>query len=244
MEINYQELIDNLEDDKIILLMEQLGCDNYADKGDYIIFPTICHNADADEASMKLYYYKNNHFFYCYTECGGQSIFTFLKHYYETRNIEYDWYEDIIKVVQNCSVAAVSLTSTPRYHSIIDNYKLRKERKELPEITRGKLDVFVKRYPQVWLEDGISKQAMDKYNILYSIPQNKIIIPHYDVNGRLVGIRGRALDEWEVENIGKYMPIQIEQKWYSHPLSLNLYGLDKNRANIESTGICFVVEAE
>ena len=52
---------------------------------------------------MKLYYYKNNKVFVCYTACGGMSIFNFLKHYYEERQIEYDWYQDIYKVVCNCS---------------------------------------------------------------------------------------------------------------------------------------------
>ena len=57
---------------------------------------------------------------------------------------------------------------------------------------------------------------MDKYNILYSISQEKIVIPHYDINNNLIGIRGRALNEWEIENVGKYMPIKIENKWYAH----------------------------
>ena len=98
--------------------------------------------------------------------------------------------------------------------------------------------------PSEWLTDHISREAMDKYNILYSISQNKIIIPHYDIHNRLVGIRGRALNQWEVENLGKYMPVQIEGKWYSHPLSLNLYGLNMNYQNIKKTGIAFVFESE
>jgi hypothetical protein len=35
---------------------------------------------------------------------------------------------------------------------------------------------------------------MDRYNILYSISQNKIIIPHYNIDGKLIGIRGRSLN--------------------------------------------------
>jgi hypothetical protein len=85
---------------------------------------------------------------------------------------------------------------------------------------------------------------MDKYNIRFSPTQNKIIIPHYDAAGRLVGIRGRALNAWEIENFGKYMPVQIENKWYSHPLSLNLYGLNFNKENIKQTGIAYLFEAE
>ena len=52
------------------------------------------------------------------------------------------------------------------------------------------------------------------------------------------------MNEWEVENVGKYMPVQIEGKWYSHPLSLNLYGLNWTKDNIKRTGTCFLVEAE
>ena len=115
---------------------------------------------------------------------------------------------------------------------------------ELSEFSSKVLETFQHYYPIEWLEEGITAQAMDKYQILYSPVQNKIIIPHFDVNGRLVGIRGRALDEWEIENIGKYMPVQVEGVWYSHPLSFNLYGLFQNRKNIEERGVCYVYEAE
>ena len=74
--------------------------------------------------------------------------------------------------------------------------------------------------------------------------KNKIIIPHYNINGELVGIRGRALNEWEVENVGKYMPVKLENKWYSHPLSLNLYGLNITKENIKKTGVCYIFESE
>lgn len=42
----------------------------------------------------------------------------------------------------------------------------------------------------------------------------------------------------------KYMPVQIEGKWYSHPLSLNLYGLNFTKDNIRQTKIAYIFEAE
>lgn len=237
-------LVDNLDADQIIGLLSSLGADRYEDKGEYIVFPTICHNESSEDASMKLYYYKDNHFFFCYTECGGMSIFNFLKHYYETRGISYDWYEDVFCVVEHCSVSQIFETQeTIHFEKKKDKYKKR-EVNELPEFNKGVLDVFTKYYPIEWLNDGISKEAMDKFNILYSISQNKIIIPHYDVSGRLVGIRGRALNEWEVELGAKYMPIELEGKWFKHKLSLNLYGLYENKENIKETGICYLFESE
>lgn len=241
--IDYQEIIEQLDDEKVKQLLDSFNIP-FEDKGSHLILPTVCHNEDIDSASMKLYYYKNTHIFQCYTECGAMSIFTFLKNYYETRDIEYNWYDDILQVILNCSAANTTVKATEGYKSIRDNYTIKKARRQLPTYPESLLDIFVKYYPIEWLNDGISRKAMDKYHICFSPTQNKIIIPHYDAAGRLVGIRGRALNKWEIENIGKYMPVQIENKWYSHPLSLNLYGLNFNKETIKQTGVAYLFEAE
>ena len=148
------------------------------------------------------------------------------------------------KVILNCSnYRQLDGFAIKKYKSIRSTYATHKQ-VNLPTYPNKIIDCFTKFYTPEWLNDGISKEAMDKFHILYSIPQNKIIIPHYNINNELVGIRGRALNDWEVENIGKYMPVQIENKWYSHPLSLNLYGLNRTKDNIRKEGICFLFEAE
>lgn len=243
--MDYQSIIDNLKVSSVIDLMTKLGADRWKDEGNHIIFPTICHNTDASEASMKLYFYKNTKLFQCYTECGTLSIFKFLKTYYETRGIEYDWVSDIYNVILDCSNFNPNEGFTkPKHEDLRAKYGKVNRNIELPEYNKGALGTFVKMYPPEWLEDGISPAAMDKFDIRYSISQNKIIIPHLDVNGRLVGIRGRALNEWEIENVGKYMPVRLEQTWYKHPLSMNLYGLYENKENIKQTGVCYVFESE
>lgn len=242
--IDYKGIIEQLKDDEVIALMQKLGADRYIDKENEIIFPTICHNENAEEASMKLYYYKDTHIFYCYTQCQAMSIFSFLKNYYETRSIEYDWYTDVYQVILDCSAFNPEFTTTPKYIKKADKYKTQTRMRELPTYNEEILDVFIKKYPQEWLNDGISKEAMDKFGIKFSISQNKIIIPHRNINGELVGIRGRALDPWEIENVGKYAPVKIEGKWYSHPLSLNLYGLYENKENIKKNGYCILAEGE
>ena len=243
--MDYAEIISNLDTDSVIHLMTELGADRYDDRGDFVIFPTICHNLESSEASMKLYFYKKNKMFVCYTECGSMSIFKFLRTYYEERQIEYDWYQDIYEVVCNCSsFKQKEGFIKPVYKSLKERYSVTRKEVQLPEYSPNVLDCFIKHYPPEWLNEGISRLAMDKFNISYSISQNKIIIPHYDIDGRLVGIRGRALNEWEVENVGKYAPIRIENTWYKHPLSMNLYGLNVNRKNIRAHGLCFLFESE
>lgn len=242
--MDYREIIENLTDEIVEKILDKLEIP-WQDKGDFLLCKTACHNTNLDEASWKLYYYKNTHIFMCYSECGAQNIFRFIEHYYETRGITYDWHEDVLEFVRSYGEKRFTDTEiNESYKSKRNEFMPKKERRELPTYEKGILDVFIKEYPADWEEEGISRKAMDKFNIRFSIGQNKIIIPHYNVRGGLVGIRGRALNQWEVENVGKYMPVQIEGKWYSHPLSLNLYGLDKNLENIKRYGICYVFEAE
>ena len=192
---------------------------------------------------MKLFFYKNTKMFVCYTECGSMSIFKFLRQYYETRAINYDWYNDIYLAVLNCSSYRPNQQVKPKYTRLGDQL-VKRETPQLPVFDSRVLDTFIDYYTPEWLNDNITKAAMKKYNIKYSISQNKIIIPHYNINGELVGIRGRALNPDEIENFGKYMPVKVGTMWYSHPLSVNLYGLNFNKKNIIESGIALVFEAE
>ena len=241
--MDYEKIVESLDENKIKQLLDKLDIP-WQDKGNHLICKTACHNVDLDEASWKLYYYKNNKIFYCYSSCQGMSIFKFLRNYYETRQVEYDWYQDIYEVARDCSNLRIDGFVVEKYKSLRDRYNIQRKEKELPAYPFHVLDCFVHSYPQEWLDDGITKETMDRFNISYSISQNKIIIPHYDIEGRLVGIRGRALNEWEVENVGKYAPIQVEGVWYKHPLSMNLYGLDRTYKNIRTQGICYLFESE
>ena len=241
--IDYQSIIEELDDNKIKLMLDKLNIP-YQDKGDFLLLPTCCHHHLNEEMSWKLYYYKNTHIFHCFTNDGSQSVFTFLKNFYTAQGYEYDWYTDIYQMIVGCTMFSEQVKKKDGYKSIRANYETQKVRRELPAYPEGMLETFVKYYPIEWLNDGISKEAMDKFNIRFSPSQNKIIIPHYDAGGRLVGIRGRALNKWEIENIGKYMPVQVEGKWYSHPLSLNLYGLNITKDNIRRAGVAYIFEAE
>lgn len=240
--IDYQAIIDDLPIEHVQQILEKLEIP-YEDKGSYLLMPTYCHNHKSEEASKKLYFYKNNKIFVCYTECGNMSIFKFLKNYYDSQGINYNWYSDIYQMIVGNSPKPEGL-SVDKYRSKRDNYEKRRE-VQLPQYNLGALGCFAKRYPVEWLSDGISRESMDRFNILFSISQNKIIIPHYAAHdGTLCGIRGRALNQEEIENYGKYAPVWIEGKCYSHPLGMNLYGLWENKESIKEAKVVFIGEAE
>ena len=170
--MDYEEIIKGIKDEEIIKLMTQLGADRYDDEENYIIFPTICHNIDSSTSSMKLYFYKDTKLFVCYTECGKMSIYKFLTHYYDTRQIEYDWYEDVHQVVLNCSVSK-PLEGFNKVKRV--NLKEKYQKKERPKFkiyNPRVLDVFNKYYPVEWLRDGISKKLW--INLIFYILYLKI----------------------------------------------------------------------
>lgn len=241
----YWDLVNSLTPKDVIELMKTLGAQLIDEKTDVLIFNTICHHSNESDGSPKLWYYKDSHRFMCWTECGSMNMTEFLEHYYETRGLTYDWYQDIFLLIKNYGNVNTFQEGfdIEKYHSNRLEYEIKKPQK-LSIYSENVLAAFEKIYPQDWLKEGISKETIDKYNILFSISQNKIIIPHYDVKGNLVGIRGRAEDEYEIENLGKYMPVQIEGTWYSHPLSLNLYGLNITLEAIKRTGFCILFEGE
>ena len=85
---------------------------------------------------------------------------------------------------------------------------------------------------------------MKKYQISYWGEENKIIIPHRDMEGRLIGIRGRALNQIDIDAKRKYMPITIEGKVLKHTLGNNLYGLCQNEEAIKRFKKIIIFESE
>lgn len=61
-----------------------------------------------------------------------------------------------------------------------------------------------------WYEEGINDEISTYFNIKYYIAQNKAIIPHYDIKGNLVGIRGRSFSQTDIDSGRKYMLISIQ----------------------------------
>lgn len=248
MNIDFNLLKESLTPNNIIDIVLNLGADRYDEKDNYIIFPTICHNYEASSASMKLYYYKNNYSFHCYTECGESfNIYSLILKRWELINInreEIQFFQvvNFILSIINKDEGSFELNGR-RYQSILDKYKTR-DILTLPEINSNLLSIFNKYYTDEWLSENIDIEVMKKFNILYSISQNKIIIPHYDINNRLIGIRGRALSQEEIDAGCKYMPVKIEGKYYAHPLSLNLYGLNHNKGNLLNSDKIFLFEGE
>lgn len=245
--IDRKQLREALTPDVIIKLMKLLGATEFEDRGNYIMFKTICHNIHEEEAGFNLSYYKDSYRFFCFSNCHSMDIFDLIKRRWKILEKQEDMhFESLAYWVMNHSLIDLDeCTPQEEFRNPIDARKYKNVTTEmvLPQKNEKVLESFSKHHCIEWLEDGISDAAMDKYNIRYSIARNAIIIPHYDVNGRLVGIRRRALDQEEAAE-AKYKPIFIEGVNYSHPLGYNIYGLDKIIPEVKRRGKIYIAEGE
>lgn len=257
--VDLNKLLNDLTDEDVINIVLSLGADRYQEQSDAIIFPTICHNEAAEDASMKLYYYKENKKFHCYTDCSANfNLFTLIEKVWilkggilvptrdDKKNSGDFCFFDTVRYVMDSSNVTVDFNKNKRDRYVSERQKYQRKQRaiELQTYADTILEIFDKIYPIEWLNEGITKEAMDVFEIRYSISRNKIVIPHFDVNWKLVGIRGRALNQDEIDAFGKYMPLEIENKWYTHPLSQNLFGLNLSKRNIRKKQKVIIFEGE
>lgn len=243
-----EELIDSMTEEDVITIMKRLGSAEFIDNGHYLSFPTICHNENPANAGYNLAYYKDSKLFRCFSECNATfDIFGMVRRRFENFEPEQDLYMDNIFYFVynhvNPNRVGINLTIRP-YKELSPKYAAKQVEHELPAYDDNVLDAFYTYYPAEWLNDHIGRKAMDKFNIKFSHSRNAVVIPHYDVSGRLVGIRQRSLDPDTAVRYGKYRPIYIEGKMYSHPLAFNLYGFNKVKNNISRNNLAIIVESE
>lgn len=94
-----------------------------------------------------------------------------------------------------------------------------------------------------WENEGITKEVCDLHNICYNPSSQAIVIPHYNKDSELVGIRERTLIK-ENEQFGKYKPALLNKKMYNHPLGFNLFNLNNSKDNIKTLKKVIIFEGE
>ena len=220
---------------------------------------TICHGGE----SHKLYYYPNTTLFKCYTDCGGEAFDIFeltrkvLSREQPKAREDSKWNlpEAIDYVAQYFHFAPKQKVDTELL-SITDELELFEKYDRIKDININTQEVELKEYNgtflkhlphpniQPWIDEGIDQEIMNRAGICYDPKNQGVVIPHYDINNRLIGIRERTLIQEQAEKYGKYMPARIAGKMYNHPLSFNLYNLNHSKDNIARMKKAFVFEGE
>ena len=242
--IDFKQIRRNITTNQILEIMMRWGVDNYEDRGNLIVFPTVCHNSLDDQASMKLYYYDNSKLFHCYTECDESfDIFELGIRIAFNQGKEkqlFDVVDDIVNIIDYTLPSSFEQPSykAPLKPIVENNYNITLKKYEDRILNYFKTDSIL-----LWENEGIKKNILKQFEIGFYKMQNKITIPHRDLFGNLVGIRGRALNYADIEK-GKYMPLFVNGIMYSHPLSFNLYGMFQNIDAIKKYKTAYIFEGE
>lgn len=245
--MNAKELKEKLTIEHILDLMEDFDAEPRLGKNDNeLIFRTICHDGD----SHKLYFYKNTMNFHCYTHCGSMDILQLLQNV-----MGLDLPSAINYVADRFGFKYTDFhygfgeqTTDLADWDVIKRFKTRQPKedawKEFKNIEEDVFNNFYNFYHKSFLLDGISKKAMDKFEVKFDILNNRIIIPHRYIDGRLVAIRCRNLEQHLIDTGRKYMPIVIDGRTLSAPTGQYFYGLYQNIENIKRTKKVVLVESE
>lgn len=254
MRVDIKDLKEQLSDEDVIAVMRSLkSSPPVVENANEMVFQTVCHNSPSDCNSTKLYYYKNTNLFKCYTGCEGTfDIFeTVIKARGLQTGLEISLQESVDYVM---AVTGMNFGYSTGASKEADDWSFLDEyldgKKERPLITIAEeydpivLEVFQNWYYRGWKDEGITTEAMKEFNIKFWSKEDQIIIPHYDINNKLIGIRARNLDPTAVAKGYKYMPVLVENIRYRHNTSLNLYGLNFVKDKVSEVKKVILFEGE
>lgn len=248
---NKDEIKNSLTIEQVNELVAELGGEPQI-QGSAIIARTICHGGD----SRKLYYYDNTKLFTCYTGCAERS-FDIFQLVVKVKSRETDTEVELPRAIEyvaqyfgfSANEKDDSFTSTLEDWQKLNNYdrinniNQETQRVELKTYDDRILSNLPRPIIQPWINEGITQEVMSRRNICYDPKNCGIVIPHYDIDGNLIGIRERTLIK-ENEVNGKYRPALLNRQLYNHPLSFNLYNLNNSKNNIARMKKAFVFEGE
>lgn len=230
------QLKNNLSLNDILDLLHEVGAEPIS-RGNQIACRTVCHGGH----KHKLIYYHESKTFTCFTgDCGhGFDVYILLQKIYGLSFTEaYRYLAGKFNINMSFNYDRVDVDFIKKFENnkkpIVNN-----------EIPKTLLNRYYNFYHKLWVEDGISIETMRKFNIMFSIKENKIIIPHFDTENRLIGVRGRALNEEEIEAGRKYMPVYHPKGGVlKHLTGGNIYGLNVTKESISKNKTIILFESE
>lgn len=256
MEYKYDinEIKNSLTTEQVMELVAELGGEpRIGANGEYFTSKTICHGGD----SHKLYYYSNSRLFHCYTRCMPETfdIFELVKKVNSRQNKEWTLNHAVQYVASYFNIAAVdydfrNIPEKLQDWQILDKYNKinslenqQKQRVEMKFYSENILRYLPQPHIIPWEQEGISYEVIKSRGIRYDPSAQGIVIPHYDMDGNLIGIRERTLIK-EEEQYGKYKPAILNGDMFNHPLGFALYNLNFSKENIKIIKKAIIFEAE
>lgn len=172
-------------------------------------------------------------YWYCFS-CGeGGTVIKFVQKYHKVN------YEKAIQMLS--SWGHITIGNEEPIMKLIRRYKKREE--EVIPIRKELDKDIMNKYKNVtissWVNEGISKEVLEKYQVRYDDNACRIVFPIWDIDGRLINIKGRAAHpRWKEFGMAKYI--------YYFPLGKNdlFWGYHWHLQDIINKNEIILVEGE
>ena len=225
-------------------IMRKLGADYNGSR-----FNTICHNVDGGK--FNLAFNEEDKYFTCFSECGcsysllslvkkrrellGEPCSTYrsMKWICEQVGIDFNFKEEVKEVKNNIYNWQGLLKYTKAHKN--------QENKIYSNFILSELEDCIY---EPWIDEGITTEIQEKYQIKWYNRNQQIVIPVRNVNGDLVGCHCRNTNPELVNDGLKYIPLKmLNGDEYKFQMGLELFGLNYNKINIEKSKEVILVES-
>ena len=231
-------------------IMQALNIPAFSENKEQIIYFTGDRNKDALKGSPKLYFYKDSQIYFGYTSSRSYDIISLVQTRLALLKQPCSFLDACQFIIDTTNINPDSISRIKKDGHVYDwsslerFVRVRKYGNQLSEYNRNIIDTLPPLYPQAWIDEGISEETMDKYQIRYYERCNQTVIPCFDDEARLVGVRVRNWDKDRVEQ-AKYMPlVTLDGQCYKFNTNQVFYGINYNKPEIERTGKVIIVESE
>ena len=170
----------------------------------------------------------DEHIFYCFSTGYGGNAIDFLRKYYNC-----SLHEAAEKLIAYCGVEGITLEGRQRLTTTKICKKFRQKgankkqstSKAMPE---NCMDKYIEgENLDVWINEGISREVLDKYQVRYDPLANRLVYPIRNLKGEIVNIGGRTLDpDYKEKGLRKY---NYYQQWGTINV---IFGLFDNKEEI------------
>ena len=241
----------SLEDHKTIL--KALGIPAFNENSKQIIYWSGDKNIDPLSGSPKLYFFKDTKVYIGFTSSASYDIISLTQRRLSLLKQPSSFIDTINFILSTTgkqidSIQRINKPQVYDWEKDLGKFiRFKRTGSILPTYDPTIIDQLETRFPQPWLDEGISEETMAKYLIRYYERCNQTCIPVFGQNGELHGIRVR---NWQPEylegkNKAKYMPlITLDDTCYKFDTNSLLYGLNYNWPEIERTGTVYIGEGE
>lgn len=216
-------------------------------KGNLLFSTEICHGGDSPH---KLVYRTDVKSFYCWTHCHSIDLFEITQ-----RRLNLSSFKEAFDYVVSYFSIKDEDSDPKARERVTDDWDIFQRLEDLsapasPEeyVERIVPEALLGSYsppcaPEEWIKDGISPEVMAAYGIRVDAASLKIIIPHRNKDGALIGIRGRSFDPFESQ-FAKYAPVTLNGTLYNFPTGKYLFGLSQNAEMIRRMRKVVIYEGE